>query len=193
MTIEHHLLDKLKPRLQLARQIENAQHKAKKEKHEKNWLKEMAEAMDVDLDESLGGGDEYVILHPSLSIRPLSSVPPIFVASDMSFLPTSCSVCRPDHGVFVFRRCSDAPSNPMSQRLKAKTAKLNAMKAELKRLLAQPLVARGVSTKYITSGSRPIVDDIVRGECEFARSLSSSQTHTLLLSFWCVAHESSGM
>lgn len=64
MTIEHHLLDKLKPRLQLARQIENAQHKAKKEKHEKNWLKEMAEAMDVDLDESLGGGDEYVTFHP---------------------------------------------------------------------------------------------------------------------------------
>lgn len=55
MTIEHHLLDKLKPRLQLARQIENAQHKVKKEKHEKNWLKEMAEAMDVDLDEDLGG------------------------------------------------------------------------------------------------------------------------------------------
>jgi ATP-dependent RNA helicase DDX24/MAK5 len=44
MTIEHHLLDKLKPRLQLARQIENAQHKAKKEKHEKNWLKATAEA-----------------------------------------------------------------------------------------------------------------------------------------------------
>lgn len=79
----------------------------------------------------------------------------------------------------------------MSQRLKAKTAKLNAMKAELKRLLAQPLVARGVSTKYITSGSRPIVDDIVRGECEFARSFSLPLSFCHLPSFLCVTHKSS--
>lgn len=72
--------------------------------------------------------------------------------------------------------CSDDPanpSNPGSHRLKAQNAKLNGMKAELKRLLAQPLVARGVSTKYITSGSRPIVDDIVRGDCEFLALLQS--------------------
>lgn len=57
-------------------------------------------------------------------------------------------------------------SNPSSHRLKTQNAKLGAMKEELKRLLAQPLVARGVSTRYITSGSRPIVDDIVSGDCE---------------------------
>lgn len=97
MTIEHHLLDKLKPRLQLARQIENAQHKAKKEKHEKNWLKEMAEAMDVDLDESLGGGDEYVILHPSLSIRARLSFLPhaLFVVLTMVFLFSVVAVTPP--------------------------------------------------------------------------------------------------
>lgn len=55
----------------------------------------------------------------------------------------------------------------MSQRLKAKTAKLNAMKAELKRLLAQPLVARGVSTKYITSGSRCLMSSARVGSCFF--------------------------
>ena len=37
------------------------------------------------------------------------------------------------------------------------------MRAELKALLAQPLLARGVSTRYVTSGSRPIVDDFIAG------------------------------
>jgi ATP-dependent RNA helicase DDX24/MAK5 len=35
------------------------------------------------------------------------------------------------------------------------------MKAELKDLLAQPLIARGISTRYITSGSTAVVDDII--------------------------------
>ena len=41
-----------------------------------------------------------------------------------------------------------------------------ALKAELKRLLSQPLIAKGISTRYITSGSRPIVDDLLAGERE---------------------------
>lgn len=35
------------------------------------------------------------------------------------------------------------------------------MKAELRAMIAQPLVARGISVKYLTSGSRSIVDDLV--------------------------------
>lgn len=54
---------------------------------------------------------------------------------------------------------------------KSANAKTAALKAELKELLAQPLIARGVSTRYITSGSRPIVDDVMTGACE---SLSPS-------------------
>lgn len=65
-----------------------------------------------------------------------------------------------------FDAAGNPSSNPSSHRLKTQNAKLGAMKEELKRLLAQPLVARGVSTRYITSGSRPIVDDIVSGDCE---------------------------
>jgi ATP-dependent RNA helicase DDX24/MAK5 len=42
------------------------------------------------------------------------------------------------------------------------------LKAELKHLLSQPLVAKGVSTRYITSGSRPIVDDLIAGECKLS-------------------------
>lgn len=54
MSIELYLLDKLKARIQLAREIDSLQHKVKKEKHEKSWLKEAAEAMEVELDSDMG-------------------------------------------------------------------------------------------------------------------------------------------
>lgn len=44
---------------------------------------------------------------------------------------------------------------------------MQGMKAELKHLLSQPLLAKGISARYITSGSRPIVDDLLAGEREF--------------------------
>ncbi|KAF8889623.1 P-loop containing nucleoside triphosphate hydrolase protein [Infundibulicybe gibba] len=48
--VELNLLDKLKVRVQLARKIEQTQHKIKKENHERNWMKETAEAMEIQLD-----------------------------------------------------------------------------------------------------------------------------------------------
>ncbi|KAJ7108563.1 ATP-dependent RNA helicase MAK5 [Mycena epipterygia] len=114
MSIELNLLDKLKERVQLARQIETTHHKIKKANHDRKWMKETAEALEVELD------------------------------SD-----------------FVSDSDEEKPSN---QKRKAKDLKNANLKAELKRLLAQPLVARGVSTRYITSGSRPIVDDLIAGE-----------------------------
>lgn len=53
-----------------------------------------------------------------------------------------------------------------NQKRKAKAAKSAALKAELKFLLSQPLIAKGVSTRYITSGSTPIVDGLIAGECK---------------------------
>lgn len=50
MNIELYMLDKLKARVQLARQIDVTQHKANKEKHEKSWLRETADAMEIELD-----------------------------------------------------------------------------------------------------------------------------------------------
>ena len=50
MSIELSLLDKLKNRVQLARKIDSAQHKIKKDNHERNWMKEAAEAMEIELD-----------------------------------------------------------------------------------------------------------------------------------------------
>ncbi|KAJ7666104.1 ATP-dependent RNA helicase [Mycena polygramma] len=114
MSIELNMLDKLKERVQLARQIETTHHKIKKANHDRKWMKETADALEVELD------------------------------SD-----------------FISDSDEDKPSN---QKRKAKDLKNANLKAELKRLLAQPIVARGVSTRYITSGSRPIVDDILAGE-----------------------------
>lgn len=50
MSIELGLLDKLKARIQLARQIDAAQHKIRKVKHDRRWLKETADALGVELD-----------------------------------------------------------------------------------------------------------------------------------------------
>ncbi|KAF9467758.1 P-loop containing nucleoside triphosphate hydrolase protein [Collybia nuda] len=114
MSIELSLLDKLKYRVQLARKIETMQHKIKKVNHDRNWMKETAEALEIELDSDFVSDDD-----------------------------------------------EEKPSN---QKRKAKDAKSAALKAELRELLSQPLVMRGVSTRYITSGSRPIVDDLIAGE-----------------------------
>jgi ATP-dependent RNA helicase DDX24/MAK5 len=50
LSVELNLLDKLKERVQLARQIEQRQHRVQKNNYEKNWVKETAEALGVDLD-----------------------------------------------------------------------------------------------------------------------------------------------
>ncbi|KAE9408744.1 DEAD-domain-containing protein [Gymnopus androsaceus JB14] len=56
--------------------------------------------------------------------------------------------------------------NPTQRQRKAKEAKAAGLKAQLKQMLAQPLIARGISAKYITSGSNPIVDDLIAGDCK---------------------------
>ncbi|KAH7920183.1 ATP-dependent RNA helicase [Leucogyrophana mollusca] len=115
ISVELTLLDKLKARILLARQIDTAQHKIKKQNHERNWIKEAAEAMEIELDSDILSGSE-------------------------------------DEG---------QPSKFKRKKSNVKTASL---KAELNKLLSQPLLARGISTRYITSGSRPIAHDMVVGD-----------------------------
>ncbi|KAG6908421.1 hypothetical protein DXG01_004714 [Tephrocybe rancida] len=114
ISVELSMLDKLKYRVQIARKIETVHHKIKKANHDRNWMKETAEAMEIELD------SDYI--------------------SD------------------------DDEEKPSNQKRKAKYVKNATLKAELKHLLSQPLIARGVSARYITSGSRPIVDDLIAGE-----------------------------
>ncbi|EKM77312.1 hypothetical protein AGABI1DRAFT_43493, partial [Agaricus bisporus var. burnettii JB137-S8] len=118
LSVDLNMLDKLKERVQLARQIEQRQHQVQKNNYEKNWVKETAEALGVDLD------SDYV--------------------SE-----------------------SDDDKSTNRQR-KTQESKTFALKAQLKAMLAQPLVARGISTRYITSGSRPIVDDLLSGESMYS-------------------------
>ncbi|BEI79786.1 hypothetical protein CcaverHIS002_0103150 [Cutaneotrichosporon cavernicola] len=113
MPIEGGFLRSLKERVTVARELEKALHNTKKEAHDKNWLREAAEAMDVDIDPSM--------------------------LSDLE----------------------DDPDAPYAHR---PTAKHDKLKAELASLLSQPLVARGVSARYPTSGSRIIVDDVLSGD-----------------------------
>ena len=76
---------------------------------------------------------------------------------------------------------SDDRVGGSKRQIKAHEAKLVQLKAELRGLLKQPLVARGVSTRYVTSGSNPIAHDMLAGECGWldvptTLYLSNSQT-----------------
>ncbi|KAF9475121.1 DEAD-domain-containing protein [Pholiota conissans] len=115
VTVDLNMLDKLKARVQLARKIENTQHKIKKTNHDRNWMRETAETLGVELD------SDY-----------LSE--------------------------------SDNEEKLSTQKRKAKDGKMQSMKAELKYLLSQPLIAKGVIRNYITSGSTSIVDDLLSGD-----------------------------
>lgn len=43
-------MDRLKERIELAKAIDQAHHRVTKQNHEDHWLKEAAEAMELDLD-----------------------------------------------------------------------------------------------------------------------------------------------
>lgn len=74
----------------------------------------------------------------------------------------------------------DEQGRPTKHKAKSQNAKTVALKAELKHLLSQPLIAKGISTRYITSGSRPIVDDLIAGECKLCYSIQSYTTYPTL-------------
>ena len=69
--------------------------------------------------------------------------------------------------IFIFISDSDDEGKIFNQKRRAKNNAMASMKAELKHLLSQPLIAQGISTRYITSGSRLIVDDLLAGNREF--------------------------
>ncbi|KIK99198.1 hypothetical protein PAXRUDRAFT_823034 [Paxillus rubicundulus Ve08.2h10] len=53
LPMELTLVDSLKTRIHLARQIDSQQHKVKKRNHERNWLRETAEAMEIEVDSDI--------------------------------------------------------------------------------------------------------------------------------------------
>jgi ATP-dependent RNA helicase DDX24/MAK5 len=133
-------LPKLKERVHIAKSIEKAAHHAKKDKHDKNWLKEAAEAMDIDIDPDMLCVDEMTI-------------------GAMARL------------IWKHSRSSDKDSDDEAPRRTNKKvpsdAKLAGLRAELDSLLQQQLMARGVSAKYPTSGSRVVIDDLMTNSSEY--------------------------
>jgi hypothetical protein len=57
------------------------------------------------------------------------------------------------------------------QKRKERDAKIYQMKSQLNDLLSRPVVARGISMKYITSGSISIAEDLLNGTGLCAYSL----------------------
>jgi ATP-dependent RNA helicase DDX24/MAK5 len=142
LQVEPGFLPKLKERVRIAREIEKAQHAVKKSKHEKSWLQETAEAMDIDID-------------PDMMYVPL--------------LPKSDTI--PHHP--SYNRSAEESDDEVARSRKAPKQRLrdNAprLRHELDELLRQPLMARGVSAKYPTSGSRVVIDDLLADKSESIR------------------------
>ncbi|OWZ74759.1 ATP-dependent RNA helicase MAK5 [Cryptococcus neoformans Bt85] len=118
LPIEAGFLPSLRERLRVATEIEKAQHRATKATHDKNWLLETAEAMDIDIDPSMLDGEED----------------------------------DPDAPYY----------KPKKQDRSKGKASVENLKSELRALLQEKLVARGVSIRYPTSGSKVIVDDLIK-------------------------------
>lgn len=97
------------------------------------------------------------------------------------FLPTS----------FFQRRLCDrnedddnTPPTPSSSKQKS-SPKLLSLRTQMKSLLAQPLMAQGISTKYLTSGSTNVVDDLIHGSSKFPRTyLLSDRNLSHFFLFW---------
>ncbi len=62
------MLDKLKARVQLARRIELAQHKTKKVKHDRKWVKETAEVLGVELDSDFVKSVFFPLMFPASNL-----------------------------------------------------------------------------------------------------------------------------
>ncbi|WVW82057.1 hypothetical protein I302_104062 [Kwoniella bestiolae CBS 10118] len=119
LPIESGFLPSLRERIRVAREIEKAEHSKSKATHDKNWLLETAELMDLDIDPDLLSDDE-----------------------------------------------DNDPDLPYTKKQKSKKGvkrvDVRSLKEELRVLLSEKLLARGISARYPTSGSKIIVDDLLR-------------------------------
>ena len=72
-------------------------------------------------------------------------------------------------------RSSDDEEASSKKRKRTADNQTAGMKAELKHLLSQPLLAKGVSAKYLTSGTKDVVSSLLnsKGECLLPRMCTS--------------------
>lgn len=80
----------------------------------------------------------------------------------MSFTEPVLRISDEDTAAHKANNRKKGKKQPGGGSAKPKTeAAVAALRAELKHLLAEPLIARGISTRYPTSGSKVIVDDLL--------------------------------
>ncbi|KAK4053043.1 ATP-dependent RNA helicase [Microbotryomycetes sp. JL201] len=145
LSVDFGVLDQLKTRLELAKRIELAEHRAAKDAHEKNWLKKTAEAMDIDIEPGMMSDDDEVGMENDQSGK--------------------ASRKRKRGGVGnEADRSNDSSTSSTKKSRKAQQYQLKVMKEELKQLLRQPVRVRGISSKYLTTRNRVgFVDQLIRG------------------------------
>ena len=59
---------------------------------------------------------------------------------------------------------SDSDEVILTRRSSKEAMRISAMKGQLKQLLSQPLVAIGTYKSYLTSGSRDIIEDLLKSD-----------------------------
>lgn len=74
LPIDFSILDQLKKRIDLAKEIDVAHHRATKAAHDDKWLRDAAEAMEIDLDDE---GDKCVSLLPFSPVLSPRLAPPV--------------------------------------------------------------------------------------------------------------------
>ncbi|KAJ1721137.1 ATP-dependent RNA helicase [Coemansia erecta] len=103
------LVARLKPRVELAKDIDTREHRINKLTHERNWVKKHADELDIEL--------------------------------DSDFMPSS----------------DDERDSEIKHSQKSDKMQIKAAKARLNQLLAQKILGRGVSSRYLSSG---IISDL---------------------------------
>ncbi|KAJ2784137.1 ATP-dependent RNA helicase [Coemansia interrupta] len=103
------LVARLKPRVDLAKDIDSREHRINKLTHERNWVKKHAEELDIEL--------------------------------DSDFMPSS----------------DDERDSEIKHSQKSDKMQIKAARSRLNQLLAQKILGRGVSSRYLSSG---IISDL---------------------------------
>ncbi|KAK4058750.1 ATP-dependent RNA helicase [Microbotryomycetes sp. JL221] len=137
LPVDFGVLDQLRNRVELAKKVDQAEHRVAKDAHDRNWLKKTAEAMDVELEPGmLDSEDEEENRQPSRKKQKKNGG-----AEDGAVEGALTKKAR-----------------------RAQQYELRNMKAELKHLLSRPVAVRGISSKYLTTRNRVgFVDQLVSG------------------------------
>ena len=78
-------LDKLKQRVNLSRKIDQAEHKVKKQSHERSWIKEAAESMELVL------GSEFELVTFSYDLDHITDISHLHPTENRQTREKSCS------------------------------------------------------------------------------------------------------